>query len=131
MFFVRCSGVKVSIFKLTNHNDKEQGFDSFGFVELDFWLVKTQQAYMHLGFFNVIVGNFCVLRCFGFWFFIPNVLNLVSILCVFLYLKIGIRLEETKLTEKYGDEYIRYMKEVPAVLPDLIRLLKSNQGGNS
>lgn len=72
-----------------------------------------------------------VLLSVGFWFFIPNVLNMVSILCIFLYLKIGIRLEETKLTEKYGDEYARYMKEVPAVFPDLARLFKSNQGGNS
>lgn len=72
-----------------------------------------------------------ILLCLGFWLFIPNVLNLVSVLCIFLYLKVGIRLEERKLIQKFGDEYIRFRKVVPAIFPDIKSFFKSGQRTNS
>ena len=69
-----------------------------------------------------------ILLFIGFWLFIPNVLNLVTVICTFLYLPIGIRLEEQKLEEEYGDLYRRYKDKVPALIPDLKYLFKSNQG---
>ena len=68
-----------------------------------------------------------ILLFMGFWLFIPNVLNLVTVICTFLYLPIGIRLEEQKLEEEYGDFYRRYKEKVPALIPDLAHLFKSNQ----
>jgi protein-S-isoprenylcysteine O-methyltransferase Ste14 len=68
-----------------------------------------------------------ILLFIGFWLFIPNVLNLVTVICTFLYLPIGIRLEEEKLIVEYGDLYRRYKDKVPALIPDLEYLLKSNQ----
>ena len=67
-----------------------------------------------------------ILLFLGFWFFIPNLLNLVSIVCVFAYLFIGIRLEEKKLIEEFGEDYERFKEEVPAVFPDLKRLFSKS-----
>lgn len=68
-----------------------------------------------------------ILLFIGFWLFIPNVLNLVTVICTFLYLPIGIRLEEQKLEEEYGDLYRKYKEKVPALIPNMEQLLKSNQ----
>ena len=67
-----------------------------------------------------------ILISLGFWLFIPNTLNLVSILCVFVYLIVGIRLEENKLFEEFGEEYLKYKSKVPSVIPDVVGLLRKN-----
>lgn len=55
----------------------------------------------------------------GFFFFSPNLPTLISALCIFLYLPIGIWLEEQKLIKEFGDEYRTYKSEVPAIIPRL------------
>jgi methanethiol S-methyltransferase len=60
-----------------------------------------------------------ILIALGFWLFIPNVTTLVSVSCIFLYLVIGIPLEERKLVRKLGDAYRDYRKRVPAIIPKL------------
>ena len=47
--------------------------------------------------------------------FTPEKLVVVGI--TFLYLPIGIHLEERKLIATFGEEYLRYRREVPAILP--------------
>jgi methanethiol S-methyltransferase len=39
----------------------------------------------------------------------------------FLYLPIGIHLEEGKLIAVFGEEYRKYREEVPALIPKLSR----------
>jgi methanethiol S-methyltransferase len=58
-----------------------------------------------------------ILITLGFWLFIPNETTLVSVACIFLYLGIGIPLEERKLIKQYGDAYRKYRKDVPALVP--------------
>jgi protein-S-isoprenylcysteine O-methyltransferase Ste14 len=60
-----------------------------------------------------------VLIALGFWLFIPNVTTLVSVLCIFIYLAVGIPLEESRLIKKYGEQYREYRKKVPALIPRL------------
>jgi protein-S-isoprenylcysteine O-methyltransferase Ste14 len=60
-----------------------------------------------------------VLIALGFWLFIPNVTTLVSMLCIFIYLAVGIPLEESRLIKKYGEQYREYRKKVPALIPRL------------
>ncbi|MEQ6121548.1 isoprenylcysteine carboxylmethyltransferase family protein [Reichenbachiella sp. MALMAid0571] len=72
-----------------------------------------------------------ILLCLGFWLFIPNTLNLVSIISIFIYLFIGIRLEEIKLVKEFGEEYIAYRQEVPSILPDVKRIWDASQHSNS
>lgn len=58
-----------------------------------------------------------ILVVIGFWLFTPNVPTLVSVCCIFVYLAIGIPLEERKLISKYGDAYREYKKNVPSLIP--------------
>jgi methanethiol S-methyltransferase len=60
-----------------------------------------------------------ILFVIGFWLFIPTVASLVSACCVFIYLPIGITLEERKLIKKYGVDYEDYKRNVPALIPRL------------
>lgn len=58
-----------------------------------------------------------ILMVMAFWLFIPNVTTLISACCIFIYLAIGIPLEERKLIKKYGETYIMYKQRVPALIP--------------
>jgi protein-S-isoprenylcysteine O-methyltransferase Ste14 len=55
----------------------------------------------------------------GFFLFIPNLPTLISCLCMLLYMPIGIMLEERKLIAMYGNDYVEYMRQVPALFPKL------------
>ncbi len=65
-----------------------------------------------------------ILLVIGFFLFIPNVLNLTTGICTFIYLAIGIRLEEKKLVEEFGEAYITFKKEVPMLVPRLLKRRK-------
>lgn len=58
-----------------------------------------------------------ILIVIGFWLFTPNAPTLVSAGCIFIYLMIGIPLEERKLIRKYGEAYLEYKRKVPALIP--------------
>ncbi|MEJ0057309.1 MAG: isoprenylcysteine carboxylmethyltransferase family protein [Bacteroidota bacterium] len=53
----------------------------------------------------------------GFFLFIPNLPTLISCLCIFIYLPIGIYFEERKLVETFGQDYLNYKEAVPAIIP--------------
>jgi protein-S-isoprenylcysteine O-methyltransferase Ste14 len=53
----------------------------------------------------------------GFFLFIPNVPTMITCLCIFAYLPIGIFLEERKLIRHFGDSYLEYKKRVPLLIP--------------
>jgi len=58
-----------------------------------------------------------ILIVIGYVIFIPRVTSFITLSCVLIYLIIGIYLEERKLIKAYGDMYIKYRKEVPALIP--------------
>lgn len=76
--------------------------------------LKTEGILQHVRH-PVIAG--VILIFLAFFFFLPNLPTLVSCLCVFVYVPIGIWLEEKKLIATYGDQYIEYKKKVPAIVP--------------
>ena len=61
-----------------------------------------------------------ILVTIGFFLFIPNLPTLVSCLSIFIYLPIGIYLEERKLIRMFGEKYILYKQNVPAIIPKLL-----------
>lgn len=61
-----------------------------------------------------------ILIAIGFWLFSPNWPTTISVGCIFVYLPIGIYLEEKKLIAEYGEQYLAYKKEVPAIFPRLL-----------
>ncbi len=60
-----------------------------------------------------------ILITVGFFLFIPNLPTLISCVCIWVYLPIGIYLEEQKLISAYGDEYRNYRNRVPSIIPRL------------
>jgi protein-S-isoprenylcysteine O-methyltransferase Ste14 len=60
-----------------------------------------------------------ILIVIGFFLFTPTTATLLSTVCIFAYLPIGIYLEEKKLIQQFGDQYIQYKKEVPSLIPRL------------
>jgi len=62
-----------------------------------------------------------ILIVIGFFLFTPTTSTLISVLCIFVYLPIGIHLEEQKLIRQFGEEYIRYKREVPSLIPKVFK----------
>lgn len=58
-----------------------------------------------------------ILIIIGFFLFSPTVSSLVTMICVFTYLPIGIILEERKLVSLHGETYLDYKKRVPPLFP--------------
>lgn len=62
-----------------------------------------------------------ILITVGFFLFRPTTSSLISTICIFGYLPVGIYLEEKKLINQFGEQYLLYKKEVPALIPKLIK----------
>lgn len=60
-----------------------------------------------------------ILMVAGLFVYDPRAATLVSALCIYVYLPIGIYFEEKKLINQFGQLYINYRKEVPAIIPKL------------
>ncbi len=61
-----------------------------------------------------------ILITLGYFLFDPRLATLISVICAWIYLWIGIRLEEKKLLKQFGDKYRKYQQEVAAVIPFLL-----------
>lgn len=55
----------------------------------------------------------------GLWILMPTWSNLLSVSIIIVYTLIGIILEEKKLVLHFGDQYIQYKKNVPALIPKI------------
>ena len=53
----------------------------------------------------------------GYFLLKPSALNLSIALVITVYIYIGTRLEEQKLIKDFGQDYVRYQKDVPMLIP--------------
>lgn len=60
-----------------------------------------------------------LLICLSFFFFSLTLSALITLTVTVIYLPFGIYLEEKKLVYVFGQEYIDYKNEVPALIPKL------------
>ena len=60
-----------------------------------------------------------ILLFLGYFIYNPLLVNLVSLVALLAYLPFGIRLEEKKLIQQFGDEYLQYKKDTPALIPKI------------
>lgn len=60
----------------------------------------------------------------GYLIFAPNIVNLISVICMITYFIIGSHFEEKKLIKTFGKEYLIYKSKVPAFIPNIGLLLK-------
>jgi len=58
-----------------------------------------------------------ILIILGYLLYIPKLSSVIISLAVFIYLFIGILLEEKKLEKEFGEKYLDYKKRVPALVP--------------
>ena len=58
-----------------------------------------------------------LLFVWAIYLYAPYWNNLISCICITLYTLIGMYFEEKKLVVEYGDAYVEYQKQVPALLP--------------
>ena len=85
-------------------------------------LAPEEQTLRRKGILNVIrhpIYSGLILMTVGFFLFIPNLASLIASVCILTYLPIGIYLEERKMVQLFGQDYIDYLKEVPALIPRL------------
>ncbi|MGW8121493.1 methyltransferase family protein [Roseivirga echinicomitans] len=60
-----------------------------------------------------------ILLFLGYFIYNPLLINLVSLAALIAYLPFGIRLEEKKLIQQFGDEYLQYKKDTPSLFPQI------------
>lgn len=115
--FIAAAGVLI-----INAAFKQYNFKSFiGFAE-EKGNELERQGILNYTRHPIYLGT--ILLVIGFVLYDPRYASLVSAVCIFIYLPIGIHYEEKKLISEFGKIYLKYKKEVPALFPDIKVLLK-------
>jgi len=73
------------------------------------------------------LGTFAFI--WGIFLYFPAYSLLVSFLIITIYTIMGIRWEEQKLVAEFGEQYIRYQREVPKLIPGARRTGPGNSNG--
>ncbi len=60
-----------------------------------------------------------ILLTFGYFLFNPTLSTIIACGCILFYLPVGIYLEERKLIALFGEKYLEYRRQVPALVPAL------------
>jgi protein-S-isoprenylcysteine O-methyltransferase Ste14 len=82
-------------------------------IQGQYQLVKTgMYGYVrHPLYFGVII------MLIGALVYLPNYSTLIFVVTTFIYLPVGVRLEENKLIAEFGEQYLQYRKEVKMLVP--------------
>ncbi|MGM0943717.1 MAG: NnrU family protein [Bacteroidota bacterium] len=64
-----------------------------------------------------------VLLFVGYLLVAGTLTSLVHLLCLAVYLPFGIYFEEKNLIQKFGEDYLKYQKQVPAIFPKIRHFL--------
>ena len=67
-----------------------------------------------------------ILIFLGYFIYNPLLSNFTILLALLIYLPIGIKLEEKKLIQKFGQDYIHYKRDVPAIFPKIFYRKNTN-----
>ena len=86
-----------------------------------------EQGFIKEGILNYVrhpLYSGSMLFLVGYLILTPNIVNLVSVICMIIYFVIGSYFEEKKLTKAFGKEYVIYKSEVPPFIPNIGFLFK-------
>lgn len=86
-----------------------------GFKKEDTTTLQTEGLQAHIRH-PLYTGT--ILLVMGYVIFNPLLVNGVTLISLFIYLPIGIKLEEQKLLKHFGPAYADYRQRVPALLPN-------------
>jgi protein-S-isoprenylcysteine O-methyltransferase Ste14 len=90
-----------------------------------------EQGFIRQGILNYIrhpLYSGSMLLLIGYFIFAPSIINLITVICMILYFVIGSLIEEKRLVHTFGDDYLKYRKEVPPFIPHLAILLIKKKG---
>ena len=83
--------------------------------------LKEEEEKLHItGILSLVrhpIYSGTILITLGFFLFDPRLSTMISCSSIFIYLIIGIRLEERKLEKKFGQAYKDYKSQVPMLIP--------------
>ncbi|MBR9999911.1 MAG: isoprenylcysteine carboxylmethyltransferase family protein, partial [Cyclobacteriaceae bacterium] len=68
-----------------------------------------------------------ILAILGYLIFAPSLTNLIMGMILVLYFITGIYFEEKKLVIEFGEKYIRYKGQVPALLPSWKKIFRQHK----
>ena len=109
------SGCIVFIIAATSFNLKE-------FLGFEKPIQKAQNKLVTKGIYKYVrhpLYTGTILVSVGYFLFTPTISVLIFVILTFIYIEIGSRLEEKKLTDEFGDDYIEYCKSVKRYFPFL------------
>jgi protein-S-isoprenylcysteine O-methyltransferase Ste14 len=94
---------------------------------VDVLLKKEHQSVLEVGGLHRAVRHplytSTLMFCWGLFFIMPYFDNLISCVIITGYTLFGIKLEERKLHEEFGQEYSAYAKTTPMIIPRVSALL--------
>ncbi|TVR41147.1 MAG: isoprenylcysteine carboxylmethyltransferase family protein [Cryomorphaceae bacterium] len=97
-----------------------------GLAQLDGEIESSSQTPKRLirsGFYAYVRHPFyfgVIMILLGLVLLIPSYATLMMLLATMLYLPVGVALEEKKLIREFGEDYLRYRKEVKAFIPFIV-----------
>ena len=86
-----------------------------------------EQTFIRNGILNYVrhpLYSGSILFLAGYLILAPNVVNLVSVICMIIYFVLGSYFEEKKLIKTFGKDYLKYKSEVPPFVPNIGLLFK-------
>ncbi|MGI9543555.1 MAG: methyltransferase family protein [Cyclobacteriaceae bacterium] len=79
--------------------------------------VLRKQGLLHFVRHPIYSGT--LLITIGFVLYAPSLTNFIHAACIAVYILIGVKYEELKLVEEFGEAYMEYKKKVPMLIPKI------------
>ena len=68
-----------------------------------------------------------IMAILGYLIFAPTLANLVMAICLIAYFIVGIYFEEKKLVLEFGEQYLKYKEQIPALIPGWKKIYRDHK----
>lgn len=120
-FWLKITGVIIVFIGIYIVYKSFKSYDIKEFIGLTAESTDTLQNHLVIDGYHTLVRHpvyFATLLIFlGYFIYTPSWISIIYLLVTFVYLQIGIHLEENKLIVKFGNSYIEYKKRVSKLFP--------------
>ncbi len=120
-FWLKLSGVIVVLLGVFITYKSFKNYDIKEFIGLTAESTDTLQNNLVVEGYHKFVRHpvylATILIFVGYALYSPTFTSVIYLITTIIYLQIGISLEEKKLINKFGDNYLKYRNEVPKLFP--------------